>query len=333
MTLTPPILPSEQPRKRLIKAQVQTNPHYGKHPKDRSIQELISTGCVLVDKPSGPSSHQVTAWTRDIFHIEKAGHGGTLDPKVTGVLPIALQEGAKAMQVLLSSGKEYVCIMKLHKDVDEKKVRKVCQSFVGSVTQKPPVRSAVKRVKRQRSIYYLDVLEIKDRNVLFRVGCEAGTYIRTLCVAIGKKVGTGAHMDALRRTKVGLIHEQDLSTLQEIKDAYIIWKEEEDSTQLKLVLHPIERLLEHIPKIIIRDSAIDALCHGADLAIPGVVEIDTGITKGDHVAVLSLKNEGVAIGTALLSTEEIIAKDTGKCMTLDRVIMKKGTYPSTWKKG
>jgi H/ACA ribonucleoprotein complex subunit 4 len=222
--------------------------------------------------------------------------------------------------------------MKIHKNVKEDQIRKTCASFVGEITQKPPVRSAVKRVKRQRQIYYFDVKEIHERDVLFRVGCEAGTYIRTLCVDIGKKLGVGAQLDTLRRTKVGQIQEQDLVHLQDVKDAFVFWKEEHDDTPLKQVLHPIEYLLGHIPKVVIRDSAVDAVCHGADLAIPGVVEVDTAIQSGDHVALMSLKGEGVAMGTALLSTEQMIEKDTGKCVTLDRVFMNKGTYPSTWKR-
>ena len=327
------VLPTEQKRKRLIKIQVNTNPHYGKKPEERTIKELITSGCIIVDKPSGPSSHQITAWVRDIFQVKKAGHGGTLDPRVTGMLPVALADGTRVLQVLLTAGKEYVAVMKLHKEVKEEKIRKTCASFVGTITQKPPVRSAVKRVKRQRQIYYLDILQIKDREVLFRVGCEAGTYIRTVCVDLGKKLGVGAQLDTLRRTKVGMLQEHELVNLQDVKDAYIFWKEENDDTALKQVLHPIEYLLGHIPKVIIRDSAVDAICHGADLAVPGLVEIDTNIKHGDHVAIMSIKGEGVAMGTALLSTEQMIEKDTGKCVTLDRVFMNKGTYPSIWKKG
>lgn len=325
-------LPSEQPRKHILKVSASTNPHYGKAPHQRSIPELLHSGCVLVDKPSGPSSHQVTAWVEDILHLTKAGHGGTLDPKVTGMLPITLADATKALQVLLTAGKEYICIMKLHKDCSEEKIRNTCESFVGTITQMPPVRSAVKRVRRERSIYYLDVLEIKERTVLFRVGCQGGTYIRTLCVDMGKKLGTKAHMDTLRRTKVGSLYENTLVTLHDIKDAFISYKEENDDSQLRQLIHPMEHVLGHVPKLVIRDSAIDALCHGADLALPGVVSIDEGITHGDQVAVMSLKGEGVALGTALLSTQQILEKDSGKCVCLQRVLMNKKTYPSTWKK-
>jgi len=333
MKSNPMVLPAEQKRKRILKAQVKTNPHYGKRPDERTIPELLDQGCCIIDKPSGPTSHQVVAWVKEILDIEKAGHSGTLDPNVTGMLPVALGSGTKAVQVMLTAGKEYVGIMRLHSDVSKKDLEKTCASFIGSVTQLPPVRSAVKRVKRQRQIYYFQILEKKDREVLFRVGCEAGTYIRTLCVDIGKQLKIGANLSQLRRTKVGQLTEENCVFLQDIKDAFVFWQEEQEEQHLRNVIHPVEKLLTHLPKIIIRDSAVDAICHGAALTIPGVVEVDTGIHQEDHCAIMTLKGEAVAVGTSLLSTEEIIEKDVGRCATLQRVLMKKGTYPSTWKKG
>ena len=326
------LLPSDVKRKRLIKTQVKTNPNYGKYPKERSVKELLNNGLVVLDKPCGPTSHQIDSWIKGIYNIDKVGHGGTLDPNATGVLPVALGDAARALQVLLSAGKEYVAVMKLHKNVEKKKVIEVCKGFIGEVTQVPPVRSAVKRVKRKRRIYYLDVLQIKGRDVLFRVGCEAGTYVRTLCVDIGKKLGTGAHLSELRRTRVGNLTEEVSVFLQDVKDAFVFWQDEKDEKMIRSTIHPMEYLLDHLPKIVVRDSAVDALCHGADLAVPGVVEVDSGINKGDWAAVLTLKGEGVALVKAVMSSEEIIQKDAGICANLERVLMNKGTYPSIWKK-
>ena len=325
-------LPSDKKRKRVIKIQAKTNPNYGKSPNERSIKELLSNGIINLDKPNGPTSHQVDAWVRKILGTDKVGHGGTLDPNATGVLPIGIGDATKSLQVLLSAGKEYIGIMKLHNKVEKKRILEVCKSFIGQITQLPPVRSAVKRVRRKREIYYLDVIQIKDREVLFRVGCESGTYVRTLCVDIGKKLKCGAHLAELRRTKVGCLIEEKSFFLQDVKDAYTFWKEDKNEKEIKSVILPVERLLDHLPKIVIRDSAVDALCHGASLAVPGVVEIDSDIKKGDFAAILTLKDEGVAIVKTLMSTEEIIQKDKGVCANLERVLMKKGTYPSVWKK-
>jgi len=326
------MLNSDKKRKRLIKVSAKTNPNYGKYLDEISVKELKNNGFINLDKPSGPTSHQVVAWLKKILEIEKAGHGGTLDPNVSGVLPIAIGDATRALQVLLVAGKEYVGIMKLHKNVEKNKIIQVCSEFVGDIFQIPPLRSAVKRVRRKREIYYFDILQIRETDVLFRVGCEAGTYIRTLCVDIGKKLGCGAHLAELRRTRVGNLTEEDSVTLHDLKDAYTFWTEENEETEIRAKILPMRRLLDHIPKIIIRDSAVDALCHGANLAIPGIVEIDTDIKKGDLAAVLTLKDEGVALVKAQMTTEQIIQKDTGICATLERVLMNKGTYPAIWKK-
>jgi len=325
-------LPSDKQRKRLIKVQAKTNPNYGKGPAERSVKELLHNGLIILDKPSGPTSHQVDAWVKDVLKIDKVGHGGTLDPNAVGILPIAVGDATRALQVLLLAGKEYVGIMKLHKQVDEKKIREVCQSFVGEISQVPPVRSAVKRVRRQKNTYYLDIIQIRGKEVLFRVGCEAGTYVRTLCVDIGKKLKCSAHLAELRRTRVGHLNEENAVILQDVKDAYAFWKEEGEEKSIRSVILPMERILDHLPKIVIRDSAVDALCHGAGLALPGVVEVDSDIKKGEKAAVLTLKGEGVALVSMLMPTEQIIQKDTGMCATIDRVLMNKGTYPSIWKK-
>ncbi len=326
------VLPSVKQRKRLIKVSAKTNAHYGKEPSERTVRELLNNGFITLDKPAGPTSHQVVAWVKEILALEKAGHGGTLDPAVTGVLPVALGDAARALQVLLVAGKEYVALMKLHKQVEEKKIRDVCKGFVGEISQVPPLRSAVKRVRRTRQVYYLEVLETHGTEVLFRVGCEAGTYIRTLCVDIGKKLGCGAQLAELRRTRVGTITEETAVTLQDVKDAFIFWKEDGDDTEIRKKILSMECLLDVVPKIVVRDSAVDALCHGANLAMPGVVEIDADIKKDEIAAVLTLKGEGVALVKMELPSEQVVERDAGICARLERVLMNKGTYPSIWKK-
>jgi H/ACA ribonucleoprotein complex subunit 4 len=325
------ILPNEKKRDRLIKASVETNPYYGKNPKKRTSTELLHNSIILLDKPSGPTAHQVDSWIREIFSVDKVGHAGTLDPRVTGILPIGIGHATRALSVLSEAGKEYVAVMKLHKPASQDRVEQIMKDFTGEITQLPPVRSAVKRVKRKREIYYLQFLEQNENDVLFRVGCQAGTYIRTLCVDMGKRLGIGAHLSDLRRTKVGRFTEKDLVLLHDVKDAFVFFKEGHPD-ELKKVLLPIERVFDHLPVIVLRDSAIDAVCHGATLAVPGVVEVDTEISKNMLVALFSLKNEIVAVGQANMSTEEIIEKDTGICVTPEKVFMKKGTYPSLWKK-
>jgi len=320
-----------QQRRRLIKAEATTNPHYGKKPVHRSMEEHIHNGVAIVDKPAGPTSHQVSAWVRDIFHLDKAGHGGTLDPDVTGVLPVALSNAAKTIGLLHEAGKEYVAVMRLHGDRDDSEIQAACRQQIGTVTQMPPEQAAVKREERQREIYDLGLMEIRERDVLFRVSCQGGTYIRVLCQDIGKTLGCGAHMHELRRTRSGRFTENDAHTLHDLLDAYTFWKENGDE-EIQNIIRPMEDVLLHIPAVVIRDSAIDAICHGADLAVAGILQVDTGIKPGGQVAVMSLKGEGVAIGLATMSTRDIMEQDQGIAVDTKRVLMRKGTYPSMWKK-
>ncbi len=304
----------------------------GKHQPLISIEELLKSGLINVDKPQGPSSHQVTAWVKNILGVERAGHGGTLDPKVTGVLPVALEDATKALYSLLHGDKDYVCAMKMHKDVQKDRVLWVLKDFVGDIYQTPPLRSAVKKEMRIRRIHELEVLEMEGRDVLFRVRCEAGTYIRTLCIDVGDALGVGAHMESLRRTKVADFREKDCVTLQDVKDAYEHWKETGDERHLRKVVLPMEALLEHLPKVLVRDTAVDSICHGADLAIPGIANADDSMRKGDLVAMMTSKGEGVAIGVALLEYNDMLRRMSGKAVDTKRVLMRPGTYPKAWKR-
>ena len=252
---------------------------------------------------------------------------------MTGVLPVALEEATKTIQALQLAGKEYVCAMRLHREVSEEKLKEVFEEFQGTIYQRPPVRASVKRRLRTKKIYYLDLLEVEDRNVLFRVGCEGGTYIRKLCYDIGEVLGVGAHMRELRRTRAGpLTEDRKCVTLHEVLYYYSLWKESGDEKYLKELILPMETAFELLPKIYIRDSAVDAVCHGAHLAAPGVVSLETDIKPNDLVAIFTLKGEVVALAKALVSTEQILSMSHGFVAKVQRVLMPRGVYPKAWKK-
>ncbi|MGQ9582282.1 MAG: RNA-guided pseudouridylation complex pseudouridine synthase subunit Cbf5 [Thermoplasmatota archaeon] len=322
--------PSLVQRKRLVRVDFSSDPGHGSRPSDRSVGELLKCGVVVLDKPAGPTSHQVAAWARDILSVERAGHGGTLDPAVTGVLPVTLERATKAVGALLYASKEYVCYMKLHREVRAEKVRSVLSEFEDEIFQVPPVRSAVKRQQRSRRVYSLRVLEIDGRDVLFRVSCQAGTYIRTLCQDVGEVLGVGAHMQELRRVRTARFTEDRASTLHDLKDAFIFWRDGDERALRRAVL-PMEALLEHMPAVVIRDGAVDAICHGARLALPGVVALDSGIERGSKVAVHTAKGEGVAIGRAEMTSDEMMELSRGVAVTPERVLMAPGTYPKGWR--
>ena len=288
---------------------------------------MINYGIVNIDKPAGPTSHQVSDYVQKILGISKAGHSGTLDPGVTGVLPIALGRATRIVQNLLTAGKEYVALMHLHKKVDEEKLRKALNEFVGKIRQKPPLKSAVKRVEREREIYYLDILEVNGQDVLFRIGCQAGTYIRKYIHDFGQRIGCGAHMAELRRTRVAAFDETTLATLQDLADAFYYYKNEGNEKFIRKIIQPIETAVRHLPKIWVLDTTTGSLCHGVDLKIPGISKIETNINEEETVAVMTLNNELIAIGTTKMDSYDIMEKEKGIAVKIEKVFMVPEVYP------
>ncbi len=314
----------------LVKSDDQTDPRYGIEPEKRSIEEHINKGIVNLNKPSGPTSHQVVSWIKDILHLKKAGHSGTLDPKVTGVLPIAFENSTRILSTLLSSGKKYITLMNLHSDIPDRKLTETLSYFQGKIFQRPPLKSSIKRQLRIKSIYSIKLIERSENYVLFSVDCEAGTYIRKLCHDIGLVLGTGAHMKELRRTGVGPFTEENIVTLHGLKDAYEFYLEDGDEKYLRRCILPRECGIKHLKKIWIKDTAVSAICHGADLNVPGISKFNPGINPDELVAIMSLKNELVATGRSLRTSDEILQMEKGKVIDLERVIMEPEVYPRRW---
>lgn len=307
-----------------------TNDEYGTYYDKRSVKQLLDYGLIILDKPPGPTSHEVVAWVKRILKIPKAGHSGTLDPQVSGVLPLGLGEATKALGVLLLGPKEYHAIARLHSLPTKEKLENVLNQFKGEIYQKPPQRSSVLRKTRTRTIYELDMLEQKERLVLLRVLCEAGTYIRKLCYDIGEILGQGATMIELRRTRVHQFNDKNLVTMHDLADAFALWEENKDNSKLLRFLQPIEHALSEIKSVVIRDSAVDALCHGAQLAIPGILAISPNLKKGDLVAIYTQKGEAVALAEALITESEIQENTKGYAFQTRRIIMAPNTYPKNW---
>ena len=321
-------LPFEVKERNIIKKRdSKSDSNYGFDPYKRSVEELLKYGVINIDKPKGPTSHQVSAYVQQILGISKAGHSGTLDPAVTGCLPVALGRATRIVQTLLTAGKEYVAIMHIHKPIEEYQIFQVAEKFTGKIRQLPPIKSAVKRQYRERTVYYLKIIEVKGQDVLFRVGCEAGTYIRKLIHDMGKELGVGAHMAELRRTKAGPFNEDKyLATLQNVSDAFFYYKEENDESHIRKIVRPMEEAVDHLAKIWITDSTIDAICHGADLAAPGIAELHDGIEPDQLVALMSLKGELVAYGRAKVNSSKML-EPKGIVVNTMKVFMDTGTYP------
>jgi H/ACA ribonucleoprotein complex subunit 4 len=312
-----------------IKAEEESNPDYGCIPEKRPMNQYIRFGLLVIDKTPGPTSHEVAAWIKKLLKLDKVGHGGTLDPKVTGVLPVTLQDSTKIVQALLHSGKEYVCVMRTHENVSETIMRETLQHFTGEIYQRPPLRSSVSRKLRTRYIYHIDFIEGENRNWLFKISCQSGTYIRKLCYDIGELIGSGAHMQELRRIRSGPFTEDDMFTMYDLSEA-VDYMQEGDSGPLRKIIRPFEDAIQLLPKIWIRDSAVEAICNGAQLAVPGILRYNAGIQVNDLIAVMSQKNEVVALMKANMSSGKIQAENHGIASTTERVLMPSGIYPKTW---
>jgi len=246
---------------------------------------------------------------------------------------MALEDASKLAGVLMRSGKEYICLMRLHQDVEEKELRRVLDFFMGDIYQVPPIRSSVTRQPRIRTVYRVRLLEKQGKDVLFTIACSGGTYVRKYCHDIGVYIGCGAHMQELRRTRSGPFVEDDSVTLIDLYSAMKSWKEEGAEDEIRGVVKPAEKALELTGKIYVLDSAVDAICHGASVAVNGISKLSADISQGEMVAVLSLKNEAVALAKALMKTEDVLQSDRGLAAKTERVLMQRGTYPPVWRQG
>ncbi|MFB5647472.1 MAG: RNA-guided pseudouridylation complex pseudouridine synthase subunit Cbf5 [Candidatus Nitrosomaritimum yanchengensis] len=309
-----------------------TDNAYGTYYDKRSIEQLLQYGLIILDKPPGPTSHETVAWTKRLLKIPKIGHSGTLDPQVSGVLPLGLGEATKALGVLLYGPKEYHALGRIHSLPSKEKLNEIIHLFTGEIFQKPPQRSAVVRQTRTRTIHEFEVIEQKERLLLTRILCESGTYIRKLYYDMGEVLGPGATMIELRRTRVDQFRESDgLITLHELANAFSIWEEKKDETKLKKMIKPIEYALSEIKSVVVRDSAVDAMCHGAQLAIPGILQISPHLKKGDVVAIYTQKGEVVALAESSMSENEIKDATKGYAFETKRIIMAPDTYPRKWR--
>ncbi|SPJ12572.1 H/ACA ribonucleoprotein complex subunit 4, putative [Plasmodium sp. DRC-Itaito] len=306
----------------------------GNSPYSRNIEEYLKYGIINLDKPSNPSSHEVVSWIRKILRCEKTGHSGTLDPKVTGVLLVCLNRATRLVKSQQESGKEYVCVCKFHskpKSIEE--VKLVLNNFQGAIFQRPPLICAVKRQLRVRTIYDSKLLDYDETNnvCVFWVKCQAGTYIRTLCEHIGLLLGVGAHMQELRRVKSGNMTEYDnMCTLHDILDAQYIYDTTGDESYLRKIITPLEKLLINFPRIVIKDSAVNAICYGAKLTIPGVLRFDNNIDVNTEIVIMTTKGEAVALAIAQMTSTVIATVDHGVVSLTKRVIMDRDTYDVKW---
>jgi tRNA pseudouridine55 synthase len=301
-------------------------------PAERGPAARLRFGVVNLDKPMGPSAHQVTGWVRDMVSdalesadappIDRAAHAGTLDPKVTGSLPTLLGDGVRLARVFDDAPKEYVAVLELHGPAPTD-FEATLDDFEGQIYQRPPKHSAVARRLRTRTIHELDVLEREERRALLRVRCEAGTYVRKLCHDLGLALGTGAHMGDLRRTATGRFDDANLAAVTDLADALAYWTTDDDPDPLLDIVAPAERALAGLPRVVIARSAAREVANGAPVYAPGVIEAraapdgDAVPERGELVACVTPDGAAVCLGTV----EGDPDAESGVVVDLERVLV------------
>ncbi|MBT3771754.1 MAG: RNA-guided pseudouridylation complex pseudouridine synthase subunit Cbf5 [Euryarchaeota archaeon] len=307
-----------------------TDPAHGKAPSERSVEELLAGGIILLDKPFGPTSHQVSAWARDLLGLDKMGHGGTLDPFATGVLPLLAGKAMRMTKSLLTHQKTYIAVLKFSNAVDEDTLVEIMKRLRGRIYNVPPTVSAVKVQVRSRTIHQFELIDIKDNLAVVKIDCDAGTYVRTMARDLGLFIGEEVELTELRRTRSGNYVEQQNLSLSQIADAVWLWKEKQDDSAMRKIIHPLEVMTASMPEIVVKDAAISALAHGAPLARPGIVSASKGVTKGSDVRLMSLKGELIAVAEMIVDSDQLTVMKKGEVAKSVTVIMMPDVYPKGW---
>ena len=296
-----------------------------------SVASRLADGAfLLVDKPRGPSSHQVTAWARDLLGVDRAGHAGTLDPNVSGLLWVGVGPALKLLPLVLEFPKRYVGVVNLHGSMPARDLARGLAEFVGPIYQTPPVRSAVRRERRIRTIHRLELLESDGTRLLLDVVADSGTYVRTLAVDLGEALGVGAHLEELRRTATGPFTESQSAPLTALADA-VARRDAGEAAPLLALLHPIEEVWREFPTVVLKDSAVSAVAHGAGLARGGILALPRPFARDARVALVDRTGVLIATGVARHASPTIGGVAHGWVVDSTRVFVDPQRFPPSWK--
>ena len=307
-----------------------TDDAIGTYPDQKTIEQRLESGFFLLDKGAGPTSHQVAAWVRDMLELPRLGHGGTLDPFATGVLPLMSGKAMRLTKQILEHDKTYIAVFQFKNDVEQEALNTIMEQLTGRIYNVPPEISAVRVQVRTRKIHDFSLLDQSSKRIVARIRCEAGTYIRTMARDMGLLLDQPVELKELRREDSGRFTLDDCVQLHEIADAVWLWKECNESEALLRMLHPTEKLLAGLPRIVVKDSAVAALAHGAPLLRPGIVSIPSGLTSGQNVLVTSMKGEAVCFVKVNCDSESITNMEKGEIARPSAVLMNDDVYPRRW---
>ena len=307
-----------------------TNEAFGTVPDDRTLEQRLASGFILVDKPAGPTSHQLAAWARDLLGLDRLGHGGTLDPFATGVLPLMAGRCMKITNKILKHQKSYIAVFRFRQEPDITALKSAMTAMTGRIYNVPPEVSALKVQVRTRTVETFELLDTDGNDVVARIRCEAGTYIRTMARDLGLVLNTPVSLKELRREHSGIFGLEHCVTMDQLADAVWLWKECGQEEALKAIVHPIEKLLVDVPSCQIKDSAVAALAYGAPLLRPGLVSIPKHLKKGTELLVTSMKNEAVGFVKLKADSNDVAKMSSGEVARPSMVLMDTEVYPRRW---
>tara|TARA_B100000902_G_scaffold159696_1_gene155536 strand:+ start:1713 stop:2693 length:981 start_codon:yes stop_codon:yes gene_type:complete len=317
--------------KTIIDSTAVTDSSHGSPVWQRSLEERLDAGLILIDKPAGPTSHQVAAWAKDILGIDHLAHGGTLDPFATGLLTLMTGRARRLTSQVLSHDKEYVGVLKIGGEADMSALGDAILSLRGEIYNVPPSESAVKVQVRTRRIRAFEVLDTKDRLAAIRVACDAGTYVRTLARDLGLMINCPIQLIELRRTRSGRFTEDHCVPMEDLVDAVHLWRESGDASAMLRLVSPIDVLMDGRPGLILKDGAVSAVSHGAPLTRPGIQAIQGEFESDEEIILWSMKGEVVAIANATRSTAEIPQIKVGEVAKPSLVLLPADVYPRQWR--
>ncbi|KAG6643162.1 hypothetical protein CIPAW_09G191400 [Carya illinoinensis] len=300
-------------------------------------QKGSDSGDFMIKPQSFTPSIDTSQWPILLKNYDRLNvRTGHYTPLPSGYSPLKrpLEQYIRLVKSQQGAGKEYVCIARLHSAVpDVSKVARALETLTGAVFQRPPLISAVKRQLRIRTIYESKLLEYDaDKHlVVFWISCEAGTYVRTMCVHLGLILGVGGHMQELRRVRSGILGEKDnMVTMHDVLDAQWIYDNYRDETYLRRVIMPLEVILTSYKRLVVKDSAVNAICYGAKLMIPGLLRFENDIEVGEELVLMTTKGEAIALGIAEMTTAVMATCDHGVVARIKRVVMDRDMYPRKW---
>lgn len=271
----------------------------------QSVQDLLKASIINLDKPGDIDSHIITVKIKRLLNIERIGHAGTLDPNVTGVLPIFIGKATRLSQYFLED-KEYEGEMHMHMPMPLKIIKQMIKlKFLGKIKQIPPARSAVKIAEREREIYKFEVKngkkpkdkEFKNKNFEFKVHCQAGTYIRKLIHDLGQELKVGAHMQELRRTRDGILTDKTAITYDQLREAIIEYQNGNEKILAKYLL-PIETITKNMPKLVVKNEFLTKIQNGCPIFINFIKNTkkkSKPVKQDQRIAIMSEDNRLIEI--------------------------------------